>query len=150
MAHDDQVISVYPEFEKQFDLSYIVKSENTLYLSGLLSADDNFQLVGAGDMEAQIRQIYARLQYVLKQAGATLKNVVSEINFTTDSPALTRAAWVRAEIYKEAGAAMPAATGVHVLGLSLPGALLEVHPTAVLRPMDVDGINASAKRFGAW
>ena len=134
MAFPDQVISVYPEFEKRFDLSYIVRADNTLYLSGLLSADDDFQLVGEGDMEAQIRNIYARLSFVLAQAGATLKNVVSEINFTTDSPALTKAAWVRAEIYKQAGAAMPAATGIHVAGLSLPGALLEVHATAVLTP----------------
>ena len=133
------MISVYPEFEKRFDLSYIVKSGNTLYLSGLLSADDSFQLVGENDIEAQIRNIYDRLTFVLSQAGASLKNVVSEINFTTDSPALTEAAWVRAEIYKAAGAAMPAATGIHVQGLSLPGALLEIHATAVLRPDDNDG-----------
>ena len=48
MAFNDQIISVYPEFEKQFDLSYIVKAGDTLYLSGLLSADDHFRLVGEG------------------------------------------------------------------------------------------------------
>ena len=132
MARHEQVISVYPEFEKQFDLSYIVKAGSTLYLSGLLSADDDFNLVGEGDMEAQIRRIYERLQFVLGKAGATLHNVVSEINFTTDSKALSEASWARAEIYREAGAAMPAATGLQVVSLSLPGALLEVHATAVL------------------
>ena len=132
MARPEQVISVFPEFEQQFDLSYIVKAGNTLYLSGLLSADDDFNLVGPGDMEAQIRRIYERLQLVLSKAGATLRDVVSEINFTTDSKALSEAAWVRAQVYRQAGAAMPAATGLQVVSLSLPGALLEVHATAVL------------------
>jgi enamine deaminase RidA (YjgF/YER057c/UK114 family) len=132
MAHPDQVISVYPKFEEQFDLSYIVKAGNTLYLSGLLSADDDFNLVGEGDMETQIRCIYARLKFVLAKAGATLHNVVSEINFTTNSKALTEASWARREIYRDAGAAMPAATGLQVVSLSLPGAMLEVHATAVL------------------
>ncbi|MCB2108279.1 MAG: RidA family protein [Rhodobacteraceae bacterium] len=132
MARHDQVISVYPELEKRFDLSYAVKAGNTLYLAGLVAADDRFNLVGAGDMEAQIRCIYARLQKVLGAAGASLLNVVSETNYTTDSPALTKAAWVRAEIYRNAGAAMPVATGVHVPSLTLAGAMLEVHATAVL------------------
>jgi len=139
MARHDQVISVYPAFEKQFDLSYIVRAGSTLYLSGLLSADDDFNLVGAGDMEAQIRRIYERLQFVLAKAGATLHNVVSELNFTTDSKALSEASWARAEIYKQAGAAMPAATGLQVVSLSLPGAMLEVHATAVLPQTEVSG-----------
>ena len=139
MARHDQVISVYPEFEKRFDLSYIVRAGNTLYLSGLLSADEDFKLVGEGDMEAQIRRIYERLQFVLGQAGATLHNVVSEINFTTNSQALSEASWARAEIYREAGAAMPAATGLQVVSLSLPGAMLEVHATAVLQDTQVSG-----------
>jgi enamine deaminase RidA (YjgF/YER057c/UK114 family) len=132
MARHEQVISVYPELEKRFDLSYAVRAGNMLFLSGMVAADEQFNLVGANDMEAQIRCIYGRVQKVLAAAGATLKNVVSETNYTTDSPALTKAAWVRAEIYRQAGAAMPAATGVHVASLTLPGAMLEVHATAAL------------------
>ncbi len=132
MARHADVIAVYPEFETRFDLSYAIKKGNLLFLAGLVSADDDFKLVGAGDMEAQIRCIYRRLQFVLGKANASLKDVVSETNYTTNSPELTKYASVRAEIYKSAGAAMPVATGVHVTGLTLPGAMLEVHATAVL------------------
>jgi len=132
MAKHEQVISIYPELERRFDLSYAVKSGKHLYLSGMISADENFNLVGADDMDAQIRCIYARLQKVLAAAGASLKNVVSETNYTTNSPALKKSSWIRAEIYKQAGAAMPAATGVQVPGLALEGAMLEVHATAIL------------------
>ncbi len=132
MARRDQVISVYPELEARFGLSYAVRSGNMLFLSGLVSADDQFRLVGRTDMVKQIETIYARLKFVLGKAGATLENVVSEINFTTDSPALTAAADVRRAIYEDAGAAMPTATAVHVDSLVLEGAMLEVHATAVL------------------
>ncbi len=134
MARRDDVISVYPDLERRFDLSYAIRKGNLLFLSGLVSADDDFKLIGANDMEAQIRCIYRRLQFVLSRAGASLKDVVSETNYTTHSPELSRCAWVRAEIYRQAGAAMPVATGVHVSSLTLPGAMLEVHATAVLGP----------------
>lgn len=61
-----------------------------------------------------------------------LQHVVCEINFTTNSPALSDASWMREKIYKDAGAAMPAATGVGVASLYLQGVMLETHDTAVL------------------
>ena len=133
MARPDQVISVNPMLEEKFGLSYLIKSGKTLYMAGILSADDaTFELVGAGDMAAQIRQIYARMQRNLAKAGCTLRNVVSEISFTTDVKALGDAGSVRREIYQVANAAPPVATAVQVAGLYLPGALLEIHATAVL------------------
>lgn len=133
MARPEQVISVNPILEQKFGISYLIKSNRTLYMSGILSADDTtFALVGAGDMAAQIRQIYARMQRTLAKAGCTLKNVVSEISFTTDMTRLSEAGFVRREIYAAAGAAAPVATAVQVSGLYLPGAMLEIHATAEL------------------
>lgn len=132
MARHENVISVYPKHEERFGLSYAVKAGKTLYLSGLLAADDDFNLVGENDMEAQIRCIYERLQFVLAKCGADLRHVVRETNYTINSPELSKASWVREKIYKDAGAAMPAATGVGVKSLYLPGAMLETHATAVL------------------
>lgn len=133
MARAEQVISVNAALEQKFGLSYLIKSGKTLYMAGLLSADDTtFELVGAGDMAAQIRNIYARMQRVLAKANCSLKNVVSEISFTTDMVALGQAGGVRREIYRQAGAAPPVATAVQVSALYLPGALLEIHATAEL------------------
>ena len=133
MARPDQVISVNPMLEEKFGLSYLIKSGRTLYMAGILSADDaTFELVGAGDMAAQIRQVYARMQRNLAKAGCTLRHIVSEISFTTDVKALGDAAWVRRDIYQAANAAPPVATAVQVAGLYLPGALLEIHATAEL------------------
>ena len=94
MAHQENVISIYPKNEERFGLSYAVKAGKTIYLSGLLAADDDFNLVGENDMEAQIRCIYERMQFVLGKCCADLCHVVSEINFTTNTPELSRASWV--------------------------------------------------------
>ena len=133
MARKDQVISVYPELEAKFDLSYAVKADGpTVFLSGILSADESFNLVGEGDPVAQMTRIYERLEFVLSTFDATLEHIVSEINFTTNMEALKEASHVRQEFYKRAGAAPPAATAVQVAGLYMPGAYFELHPTAQL------------------
>lgn len=132
MAKRENVISVNPELEAKFGLSYLIRSSGpTLWMAGILSADDEtFQLIGENDMEAQIRQIYLRMKNVLAKVGGNLTHVVSEISFTTDMQALGRASWVRDEIYRTSGAAPPVGTAVEVKGLYLPGAMLEIHATA--------------------
>ncbi len=132
MARHDQVIHANEELEKELGFSRFIRSGNTLYMAGLLSADEEFQLVGAGDMAVQIDRIYARMEEALAVVGASLQNVVSEIHFATDLPALAEASHVRRSYYERAGAALPASTAVQVAGLFLPGAMLEVHPTAEL------------------
>ncbi|MGY8962117.1 MAG: RidA family protein [Rhodospirillales bacterium] len=133
MAHCDNVISVNAELEKRFGMSYLIRSSGpTLHMAGILSADENFEAYGVGDMAAQIQRIYERMNGVLANAGCTLINVVSEISFTTDIQALAGASHVRDEIYRAAGAAPPVATAVQVSALYLPGAMLEIQATAEL------------------
>ena len=134
MARHEQIIHVDEKLENEIGISRFVRAGNTLYMSGLLSADENFELVGAGDMEAQVARIYARMEHTLAHAGASLKDVVSEISFATDLAALGAAGPVRRACYERAGAALPAATAVQVAGLFLPGAMLEIHPTVELPP----------------
>lgn len=133
MAHFDNVISVNAELEKRFGMSYLIRSSGpTLHMAGILSADENFETYGVGDMAAQIQRIYERMNGVLANAGCTLINVVSEISFTTDIQALAGVSHVRDEIYRAAGAAPPVATAVQVSALYLPGAMLEIQATAEL------------------
>ncbi len=133
MAHFDNVIPVNVELEKKFGMSYLIRSSGpTLHMAGILSADENFEVYGPGDMAAQIRRIYERMSAVLDKADCSLVNVVSEISFTTDIQALGAASHVRDEIYRAAGAAPPVATAVQVSALYLPGAMLEIQATAEL------------------
>jgi enamine deaminase RidA (YjgF/YER057c/UK114 family) len=96
-----------------------------------LSADENFDLVGADDMKAQFVRASIRFEAALATQGATLQHVVSEILFTTDLEALSTAAHVRRTFYMKHEASIPASTAVQVAALALPSAMLEIHPTVV-------------------
>jgi enamine deaminase RidA (YjgF/YER057c/UK114 family) len=132
VARWDQVVRVNREIEERFHLSAAVRSNGTLYLSGLTSIDEGMRIVGPGDMEAQVRQVYGRLERALAACGCTLVNVVSETAYTTDIDLLARAAHVRDDFYRRAGAAPPAATAVEVRRLFFPDALVELAAVAEL------------------
>jgi len=132
MARWDQVVRVNREIEERFHLSAAVRSNGTLYLSGLTSIDEGMHIVGPGDMEAQIRQIYLRLEGALAACGCSLLHVVSETAYTTDIECLARAAHVRDGFYRRAGAAPPAATAVEVRRLFFPEAMVELAAIAEL------------------
>jgi 2-iminobutanoate/2-iminopropanoate deaminase len=101
-----------------------------IYVSGQVPRDLDGNVVGKGDMAAQITQIYNLMETVLAMGGATLANVVNEVMYTTDLQALVAAAHVRTARY--AKYAPPANTGVQVSALFLPDAMLEIQATAVL------------------
>lgn len=133
MARWDQVIRISREIEERFNISAAVRSNGTLYLSGMTAINDAMEVIGPGDMEAQIQRIYDRLQTALAAAGLTLADVVCEVAYTTDISALGRAAHVRDRRYREANAAPPAATAVEVPRLYFPEAMVELVATAELR-----------------
>tara|TARA_B100000809_G_scaffold251439_1_gene284951 strand:- start:346 stop:666 length:321 start_codon:yes stop_codon:yes gene_type:complete len=51
-----------------------------LYLAGQVAVDAEGNMVGVGDVVAQVRQVYENIGNVLESAGATFRNV---IQFTT-------------------------------------------------------------------
>lgn len=132
MARWDQIVRINRDLEERFNLSAAVRSKGMLYLSGLTPIDERMQIVGAGDMEAQIRQIYARLEHALGVAGCSLADVVNETAYTIDIEWLGRAAHVRDALYQQAQAAPPAATAVEVRRLFFPEALIELAVVAEL------------------
>ena len=132
MARHDQVVWVNRELEERFNLSAAVRSNGTLYLSGLTAIDEEMLVVGRGDMEAQVRQVYLRLERALAACGCSLVNVVSETAYTTDIEWLGRAAHVRDGFYRRAGAAPPVATAVEVRRLFFPEAMVELTVVAEL------------------
>jgi len=89
-----------------------VKVDDTIYVSGQLSHDDQGNIVGAAplddsgkildhsNMETQMRQTYANAKKILTEFGATLDNVVEEVLYVTDMDrAMTVAGPVRKEAY---------------------------------------------------
>jgi len=107
-----------------------------VFTGGQLSADENGDVVGAGDIELQTRNVFDSLTAVLHEAGATWDDVVklntyycfdgSGDEVQRNWEAMTR---VRMEYLPDEG---PAGTGVRVAGLMYDGFLIEVEAIAVI------------------
>ena len=130
MAKLGQVQNYNKALEDGLGFSAVVHAGGLLHLAGIISTDDAGQIVGAGDMAAQIDRIYDIMEATLAKNGATLEHVVNEVMYVTDMPALMAAAAVRVARYE--GHAYPAATAVQVVGLAFPEALVEIQVTAQL------------------
>lgn len=116
-------------WEKEFGYAQAVKVEDTIYVAGQVSHDDSGNIVGRGDMEAQMRQSYANIKKVLAMYGATMGNIVDEILFVTDMDTAFKAAVkCRQEIFS--GAPAVANTIVQIQRLAFPDLMIEIRCVA--------------------
>jgi enamine deaminase RidA (YjgF/YER057c/UK114 family) len=107
------------------DYAQSVKVGDTIYLSGQVSHDDKGNLVGPGDMEVQLKQVYLNIQKLLAQHGATIENIVDEVLFVTDmDTAFTAAIKCRNDIF--GGNPVVASTIVQIQRLAFPEYLIEI------------------------
>jgi 2-iminobutanoate/2-iminopropanoate deaminase len=121
-------------------MSHMVKAGDFLWLSGIVSLDENRNVVGAGDIQAQARRVFTIMRRVLGLAGCDLTSVIRLTNYLTvsfDDMEQTHKYWdVRREFF---GKHRPASTGVKVAALMLPELLIEIDaiayaPNAVIKP----------------
>jgi 2-iminobutanoate/2-iminopropanoate deaminase len=118
-------------WEKEYGYAQAVKVDDTIYLSGQVGHDDKGNIVGIGNMEAQMRQAYVNIQNVLAQYGATMKNIVDETLFVTDmDTAFAAAVKCRRDIFS--GSPVVASTIVQIQRLAFPDLLIEIKCVARL------------------
>jgi len=108
--------------------THVVRHDNLLFLAGQVSADGEGNVVGAGDMSAQVRQVLENMKKVLASQGADFSDVVKVTIYTTDIDAYLKTGDVRRE-YWSAGA--PASTLVQIERLARPAFLVEIESTAI-------------------
>lgn len=100
-----------------------------VFISGQLSKDEQGNVVGKGDMRAQIRQVGVNLRLALAAAGATLDDVVRSNTYVTDYELYVKNADLRDEIL---GVTLPTSTTVEVKRLSHPDLMIEIDLIAAL------------------
>jgi 2-iminobutanoate/2-iminopropanoate deaminase len=108
-----------------------VLAGDALYISGIVPVDAEGALVGAGDVVAQARQVFATLGRVLAAVGARPADVVKVTVYLLDVDDRPHINPVRQEFF---GAARPASTLVEVSRLAVEGARLEVEAVAHVAP----------------
>ena len=104
----------------------------TIHLSGLVSSTPDGELVGPGDLGAQMAFIYDTIRRSLALAGATPANVVRQRVFIVGLQLDHRPVIMKAmmDFYGENGSA--ASTCVGVDALLVEGAMVEIDVTAVV------------------
>jgi len=125
MAISKETKSLGMPWENEYGYAQAVKVRNTIYLAGQVSHDDKGNIVGPGDMEAQMRQAYANIEKVLAQYGATIDNVVDEVLFVTDMDA-AYAARVKCRQEVFSGNPEVASTIVQIQRLAFPELMIEI------------------------
>lgn len=102
----------------------IAKSGTPVFLTGQVAWDENGNVVGAGDIDAQVAQVYRNIGLLLQGLNASPADIVKTVTYVTDrgfAPAIHKG---RQRFF--AGADLPASTFVQVVGLADPDLLLEI------------------------
>jgi 2-iminobutanoate/2-iminopropanoate deaminase len=107
----------------------IASGQSLVFVAGQLARDKDGNVVGKGDMAAQIRQVGENLRIALEAAGLGLKDVVKTTTYVTDIDEFFKHAEVRHAIF---GQALPTSTTVEVRRLSHPDFMVEVEALALI------------------
>ena len=70
-----------------------------LFIAGQVAIDENSQLIGEGDFNAQMVQVFKNLGHILESAGTSFENVVKFTTYLTRSQDLSAFYKKRAELY---------------------------------------------------
>ncbi len=129
MTKDRQNISSGAKWEDIVGYSRAVRVGSRIYLTGTTATDENGNIAGENDAYKQTVQSIRNIERALKQAGATLANVVRTRMFVTDISRWKEYGQAHREFF---GNIRPCATMVEVRALIDPSMLIEIEVEAEL------------------
>ena len=129
---DAQQIRLDPDPYEPFRLSQGFRVGELVIVSGQAAIDENGQIVGAGDFDAQAQQTFQNLKRVLEAGGSSLDRVVKVTIFLTDMSNFGKIVELRGAWFS---LPYPADTIVEVSSLALPELEIEIEAIAVAGAM---------------
>ena len=112
-----------------YSQAVITEGGKTVWLAGHTGAVDAAGKSLAGDIDAQVRAVFAALGATLAEAGGKLSDMVTMTVFLTDPRNHRRFTELRREIL---GENFPASASIAISHLANPNALLEIQAVAVI------------------
>jgi enamine deaminase RidA (YjgF/YER057c/UK114 family) len=102
-----------------------------VYIAGQMAREPTGEIVGKGDMRAQIRKVCENIGKGLAYAGATFDDVVRATTYVTDIQEYYRASAVRFEFFRKN---RPASVLIEIVRLGHPDAMVEIEVEAIIEP----------------
>ncbi len=122
-------VSSGTEWERRYGYSRAVRVGDAVYVAGTTAVDAAGTVIGEGDPYRQTRYVYEKIAAALREAGASLSDVVRVRTFVTDITKWTEVARAQGEVFDTI---RPAATLVQVGALVDPRLLVEVEVDAIV------------------
>lgn len=122
-------VSTGAKWEDIVGYSRAVKIGNMIEVTGTVSTDGSGELVGKGNVYLQTKFIILKVEKVLEQLGASLKDVVRTRIFTTDISKWEEIGKAHGEFF---GTIKPCTTIVEVSALIDTNYLVEIEFSAIL------------------
>ncbi len=108
----------------------VTEGGKTVWLAGLLAAEDEDGKSLAGDFGAQVRCIFRKMARQMEEVGGSIDDVVTMTGFITEVRYNLDFVEIRKEFFSEDS--YPASTLVTVQALNRPEAMVEITATAVM------------------
>jgi len=128
MSTYKQVIKLDPDPLAPYAISPGWQVGDLLFLSGQAAIDEQGQIVGAGDFDTQLVQVFTNIDRLLHAAGSSRDQIVKVTIYLTDMENFPKIVQAR-KIYFEHP--YPADTTVEVSALALPELMVEIDVIAV-------------------
>jgi len=127
-VRESVLVPLVPKFNPAAPYSTALRAGNLLFITGQVATDENNQIVGDGDVRAQVRQIFINLGHILRAAGGAYDNLVKLTYFYQHLDDIAKLGGLREEFLQEP---YPAVTGVQIARLADTRLLVEVDAIAV-------------------
>ena len=117
------------QWEDIVGYSRAVKVGNVIEVSGTVAVDEHNVVIGEGDAYLQTKFVLQKIENILLQAGASLKDVVRTRMFVTDISRWQEYGRAHGEVFSTI---KPCTSMIEVSALIAPGYLIEIEATAVV------------------
>jgi len=129
MATQAVRIKTDPDFYAPYKIAQAYRVGDLIFMSGQASIDDDGNIVGIGDFNAQAKQTYNNLERVLKAGGSDLSKIVKMNVYIKDMSNFPEILSLREQYFTPP---YPAETLVEISSLALPELEIEIEAVALV------------------